>query len=78
MCKHGEDTLVEVLIPADLSCNGVAHWKWAKIDRCIAAIVNALQGAGINMRGSCCGHGKGDGSIELEDGRVLIIRKETH
>jgi hypothetical protein len=74
MCNHGEDTLVTVLIPADLSHSGVAYWKEAKIDSCIAPIVNTLQKAGINMRGSCCGHGKGDGWISLEDGRELIIR----
>lgn len=43
------------------------------IDKCIADLVEALQTAGINMRGSCCGHGKGPGYISLEDGRMLSI-----
>lgn len=72
MCKHGEDVLVRVRIPTDLSCSGIARWKEARIDRCIAPIVKALQEAGINMRGSCCGHGE-DGFIQLEDGRYFLI-----
>jgi hypothetical protein len=43
------------------------------IDSCIAPIVAAFQQAGINMRGSCCGHGKAPGHITLADGRELII-----
>lgn len=75
MCKHGTIKLVRVQIPADLSCSGRAKWKRMKIDACIAPIVSALQIAGINMRGSCCGHGKRNGQIKLQDGRTLIIRK---
>lgn len=73
MCQHREDTLVNVLIPADLSCIGVARWKETKIDHCIAPIVKALQEAEINMRGSCCGHGRSEGYIHLEDGRYFLI-----
>lgn len=77
MCEQGAYKLVGVKIPADLSFNGKGHWKEAKIDACIAPIVEALQKGGIDMRGSCCGHGKGTGEIELQDGRTLIIfRKE--
>jgi hypothetical protein len=35
--------------------------------------VNALQLGGLDMRGSCCGHGKTIGDIDLQDGRVLLI-----
>jgi hypothetical protein len=52
----------------------VAYWKTAPIDRCIAPIVAALQAGGINMRASCCGHGAGDGSIDLADGRRLVVK----
>lgn len=76
MCEHGNHVLVRVRIPADLACEGRAKWKRMQIDSCIAPIVAALQRAGIHMRGSCCGHGKGDGSIELQDGRCLIVRKQ--
>lgn len=74
MCTWGVDTLVRVLIPADLSHTGEERWRTVAIDRCIAPIVRALQDAGINMRSSCCGHGKTDGSIVLWDGRELVIR----
>ena len=43
------------------------------IDLCIADIVAALNAANIRTMGSCCGHGKMDGSILLEDGRHLRI-----
>ena len=74
MCKCQIDqTEVRVWVPADLSHTGEARWKLAKIDSCIAPLVKALQEGGINMRGSCCGHGKGSGEITLQDGRVLRI-----
>lgn len=75
MCEYGDTVPVLVWIAADLACEGHEKWKVARIDRCIAPIVSALSTAGIRMRGSCCGHGRGDGSIELQDGRTLIIRK---
>jgi len=48
-----------------------------KIDHCIAPIVKALQKGGIDMRASCCGHGKRRGRIELQDGRTLIIDNKS-
>ena len=75
MCR-GEYKLVRVRIPADLTNTGRSHWKKMKIDKCIAPIVKALQEAGINMRGCCCGHGKMDGDIHLQDDRILIIKKD--
>jgi hypothetical protein len=74
MCKSGNTKIVRVKIPADLSCDGKEKWKEVGIDSCIAPIVKALQEAGIDMDGSCCGHGKSDGSILLHDGRELIIK----
>lgn len=74
MCKWGTEKLVKVRIPVDLACSGKSYWKQMKIDSCIASIVKALQDGGIDMRGSCCGHGKGDGEISLQDGRTLIIK----
>ena len=76
MCEWGDDVLVWVKIPADLSSTGKVKWKDAKIDRCLAPIVKAFQGGGIDMRGSCCGHGKFLGDIDLEDGRMLLILNE--
>lgn len=75
-CKR-EVVAVWVKIPADLSHTGKTYWKYAKIDACIASIVKALQEAGIDMRGSCCGHGTEEGDIHLQDGRALIIRNQA-
>lgn len=77
MCKHGMHELVRVKIPADLAAGGRAKWKHMKIDACIAPLVRILQEAGIDMRGSCCGHGRGHGDIHLQDGRMLLILDET-
>jgi hypothetical protein len=73
VCEWGTTTPVAVLIPADLHHTGEAHVRVVGIDSCIAPIVRALQGAGINMRSSCCGHGKGPGEIVLADGRRLVL-----
>ena len=64
---------VYVHIDADLSCDGQEKWKMVGMDKCIAPFVAALQRAGINMRGSCCGHGKGPGQIDLSDGWMIRI-----
>jgi hypothetical protein len=64
---------VRVTIPSDLNCSGDAQRKEVPIDACIAPIVDALQRAKIDMRGSCCGHGRCDGHIQLADGRALLI-----
>ena len=66
---------VFVTIPADLSHTKKAYMGMKRIDACIAPIVLALEMSGIHMRGSCCGHGKEDGGIVLQDGRVLVIKK---
>jgi hypothetical protein len=73
MCNWGTEEVVAVRIPADLSHTGTPRWKDVGIDACIAPIVKALQAGGIDMRGSCCGHGRADGKIILADGRVLIV-----
>ena len=77
MCEWGTEILVDVKIQADLSCDGTERWKKAQIDMCIASLVDALQKGGIDMRGSCCGHGKAEGYITLQDGRVLVIKDES-
>jgi hypothetical protein len=73
MCQDRYSEIATVKIPADLSCTGQARWREIPIDACIAPIVRALQAAGIDMRGSCCGHGKTTGHIDLQDGRGLIV-----
>jgi hypothetical protein len=76
MCKPGETEHVLVSIPEDLSSDGYCKVKYVKIDKCIAPIVEALQRSLIYTRASCCGHGKGNGKILLQDGRFLIIAKK--
>jgi len=76
MCRDSW-TPVRVRIPADLACEGVEKWKDAQIDSCIAGLVEALQAGGVDMRGSCCGHGVGRGSIDLHDGRRLLVLSEA-
>lgn len=76
MCQWGDDVRVLVTVPAELSHTGKARRAFKGIDRCIAPIVRALNRAGILTIQSCCGHGKGDGRIDLADGRTLFIRKE--
>lgn len=75
MCKWGTDELCLVPMPAELSHTGEFHWAIKGVDSCIADLVNALNTAGIYTAQSCCGHGKGDGRIDLHDGRVLIIKR---
>lgn len=73
MCEWGSETAVRVKVLARVSHSGSDCWKVVGIDRCIAPIVAALQSAGIDMIGSCCGHGRGLGRIDLSDGRILWI-----
>lgn len=75
MCKWGVHEKVRVKIPADLSSTGKEKWKDVGVDKCIAPLVKALQESGIDMRGSCCGHGNAPSEISLQDGRMIIIIK---
>ena len=43
------------------------------IDFCIADIVAALNAANITTGASCCGHGKVDAIILLDDGRHITV-----
>ena len=70
MCEWGTDAWVHLWAPRPVS-----GYKWVKVDACIAPIVQALNDAGIDTTSSCCGHGKGDGSILLADGRELVVKQ---
>ena len=76
-CRCGKHTKVWVLVPPDLSRTGKPYTKEAVIDKCIAPIVEALQAAGIHMRGSCCGHGQYVGEIHLWDGETVILIQQA-
>jgi len=73
MCKWGTNIELRVPISEELSHTGKARWATKEIDACIAPIVYALNKGGVLTKGCCCGHGKEDGSIQLQDGRVLTI-----
>ena len=73
MCKWGDTVDLWVTIPVGLSHTGEVRKDKKPIDRCISDLVAALELSGIVMRGSCCGHGKKDGWIWLDDGRCLFI-----
>jgi len=75
MCGWGDEITLRVPIPSELSATGKFRWVDKPVDRCIAPIVQALNDAGIYTSGCCCGHGKNNGSIILQDGRVLIIER---
>jgi len=67
MCKWGTNTEVKLFEPRT---NGM---KTARVDSCIAPIVQALNSAGIKTIASCCGHNKRQGNIVLGDERELFI-----
>ncbi|HNT30338.1 MAG TPA: hypothetical protein PKL83_05290 [bacterium] len=70
MCEWGTDKIVKLYKPMPVSGrNEIA------VDSCLADLVQALNNAGIETTGCCCGHGKGDGDIQLADGRILIIKR---
>lgn len=46
------------------------------VDASIAAIVQALNDAGVQTVASCSGHGHRPGNIALADGRELIIARD--
>lgn len=78
MCEPGSEVLLEVTIPAHLSHTGIERKAEKGIDACIADIVKALNSGGVVTIGSCCGHGKSDGSILLMDGREMAIKTGEH
>lgn len=68
-CGGKETYANQVMLPI----NG----KVVSIDWCIHHLVSALNAAGIRTMSCCCGHGKQDGRIDLEDGRILIIKPKA-
>ena len=77
MCEYENDIKLELDTPEYLSCTGrERNGEWKKIDACIAPLIKALNDFGIRTVSSCCGHGKGNGYIDLWDGRLLEIHKD--
>ena len=76
MCKWGTDTKVKL---CETRYNSVGKpYDVVFVDKCISGIIQALNDAGIMTIASCCGHGKIDGSIILEDGRELVVREDIN
>ena len=73
MCRHGEEILLTVPVPAELSADRSPRWAYKGIDKCIAPLVDALNNAEIYTASCCCGHGDELGHIWLQDGRILIV-----
>ncbi len=79
MCKWGQIQRCWVNIPAGHSYTGRMRLAYKPVDSCIASLVEALNQCGLLTLGSCCGHGRGPGKIELQDGRVLLLpQRETY
>lgn len=76
MCEWGNNIVLLVPIPANLSYTDKFRWDYKGVDSCIAPIVQALNDAGIYTANSCCGHGEIDGSILLHDGREIVIKNK--
>lgn len=72
MCKWGTDKIVRLCKPRPVSGR-----TEIMVDACLADLVQALNDAGIETQGCCCGHGKGDGDIQLADGRILVIKNHN-
>jgi hypothetical protein len=72
MCEWGTDLIVRLCQPMPVSGR-----TEISVDACIAPLVQALNDAGIETTGCCCGHGHGPGNILLADGRELIINRQA-
>lgn len=75
MCEHGTTIIMRVYISAHLSHTGKPRWGDKPIDLCIARLIAALNRAGLHTANSCCGHGKGTGSVIFADGSELTIEE---
>jgi hypothetical protein len=72
-----EGVLLDVIVPAHLSHTGRSRAKRVAVDACIAPIVDALNRSGYPTANSCCGHGRGPGSVILHDGSEVVLPPRT-
>lgn len=73
MCDYtndpgGREAAMVVLDPGTPERHG-RDGVWC--DPCLVPLVKALNDGGLRTVASCCGHGRFDGWISLEDGRML-------
>lgn len=76
-CKHCDGqpgSLATYEGQARLPING----RVRDIGWCIHHIVAALNAGGVETVACCCGHGQRDGRIDLADGRVLRVTRESN
>lgn len=73
-CKNCDGECGSVATYAGQACMPL-NGKLVGIDWCIHQIVAALNAGGVRTVACCCGHGKQDGVITLEDGRELVVRR---
>lgn len=78
MCEWGDTVPVVVTICAEDSHTGKERLATKLVDRCISDIVRALNAGGVATRSSCCGHGAGEGSIILQDGREIVLHTSNN
>jgi len=64
-------------LPVFCKCSASDTGMVIEIDACIAPLVEALQKAGIYTLTSCCGHGKEDGYILLENGGLTVWKERN-
>lgn len=75
-CPHCDQKPIIMFLPIkDMSEKGRRFKGEVPIDYCLVDLVRCLKVAGIETKSSCCGHGAGYGSIELMDGRELLVKR---
>ena len=76
VCPRCDQKPIIMRLPIkDTSGKGRRFKGEVPIDFCIADLVRCLNAKGIDTKSSCCGHGAEYGSIELMDGRELIVKR---
>ena len=70
MCKWGTDEYVTLCKPTLIQGR-----TRIKVDACIAPLVQMLNDYGVEMKASCCGHGKARGRIDLADGQIIWLKE---
>ena len=68
MCKWGTSKEVTLCKPTPIQGRTTI-----KVDACIAPLVQVLSDYGVEMKASCCGHGKAEGRITLADGLIIWL-----
>lgn len=76
MCQYGQTKLCRVFINPQDSYTGKGRWTEKLIDACLVNQINQLNASGQLTRSCCCGHGKTEGTIILQDGSRISIPKK--